>query len=181
MNGKGFVVAMVAVSGLTACGAASSTARSSASTPEPGEITPTLDTPLPDVSTPFPTPNPATPIGQAVLTTTGAHITVEKTAPASSSNMFETSPPGGSFLGAEVKMCAGTDTLLVEPPNWSVKLADATQIDASLGVEMQPGPSLEASNLNPGSCTDGWVYFPLPPDAQPKEIHLLRADFYWTL
>jgi hypothetical protein len=131
--------------------------------------------------TPEPTLNPAMHIGQSVPTTTGAVITVVQTAAAQSGNQFETPPPGGAWFAAEVKECAGTQTTFVSASAWSVKLADSTQVDGRYASEMSPAPELASTNLNPNSCTDGWVYFPLPAGAAPKEIHLLRADFYWTL
>lgn len=156
------------------CGAAAATSDTPTSSPTPF----TVYTPAP---TPAPTLNPAEPVGAPVLTTTGATVIVEKTAAASSGNEFETPPPGGSFLAAEIKECAGNQTLFASPINWSVKLADSTQIDASYRSDMSPGPELEGTDLNPGGCTDGWIYFPIPAGGVPREIHLLRADFYWTL
>lgn len=156
----------------------SSSSPSSASSDVQTAASPQPDAPT---DTPTATPAPATSIGQSVLTTDGNTVTVEKTAPASSGNMFETPPAGGAFFAAEIKECSGAQELTVNPAAWSAKLADATQIDATFGVEMSPNPELKLMDLNPNSCTDGWVYFPLPPNAAPKEIHLLRADFYWTL
>ena len=156
---------------LAACGAAGSTS-------EPTH-TPVIIATLPPTAEP--TLNPAEAVGQAVTTTTQAVITVVRTAPAQTNFDYQSPPPGGSFLGAEVKACAGNQVLFVSPDAWSVKLADATQIDAQPMIEMAPSPELGSTNLNPGGCTDGWVYFALPAGAKPTEIHLLRADFYWTL
>lgn len=174
MRASVFAVGVIAAFVLAACGSVGA----SAPVATPDSVSAASDTPLPTV---VPTANPAAPVGTTVPTTTGDAITVERTAPAQSGNQFETPPPGGAFLGAEIKECAGTGVLLVEPPAWSVKLADATQVDGTLVVDASPNPALQATNLNPGACTDGWVYFPLPAAAHPIEIHLLRANFYWTL
>lgn len=161
---------------VASCGAATG-AQQAADTSTPAATPIIVSTPAP---TPEPTLNPAQKIGQPVTTTTGATVVAEKAAPASSGNEFETPPPGGAFLGVEVKECAGNQTLFVSPSAWSVKLADNTQIDASLAVEMSPAPALNSTNLNPGGCTDGWVYFGLPAGSTPVQINLLKADFYWT-
>lgn len=173
MRASVVAMAVIAASGLAACGSVGASAPTSTL-----GATPAADTPLPTVA---PTATPVASVGTTVPTTAGDAITVERTAPAQSGNQFETPPPGGAFLGAEIKECAGTGVLLVEPPAWSVKLADATQVDGTLVVDASPNPALQATNLNPGACTDGWVYFPLPAAAHPIEIHLLRANFYWTL
>ena len=162
------IVVALGVVGLEACGSAGVS-----------DVMTTTHSAAPATSKP--TPNPEFPVGAAVPTTAGDAITVVRTAPAQSGNEFETPPPGGAFLAAKIKECAGSGVLLVEPPAWSVKLADNTQIDAAVVVDGTPAPMLQATNLNPGACTDGWVYFPLPAGAHPIEIHLLRADFYWTL
>ena len=161
---------------LAGCGGGGGANGTRTSTPTPLPVT--VYTPAP---TPAPTLNPAYAVGQTVTTTTEAAITVVSTAPAQSGNQFETPPPGGSFFGAQIKECAGNQVLYVAPSTWSVKLADATQIDATFVVDGTPTPALQSTNLNPGSCTAGWIYFPLPAGAAPVEIHLLKADFYWTL
>ena len=180
MRCKGIAGASMVALALAGCGAAAASSTATPNTANPNEITFTPGSDVP-AYTPAPTLPPVNHVGDTVDTTTGAKITVVRLAPASSGNEFETPPPGGAFLGAEIKECAGSSVLLVEALEWSVKLADATQIDAGLGVDMTPSPALQSSNLNPDSCTDGWVYFPLPAGAAPKEIHLLKADFYWTL
>lgn len=159
---------------LAACGAAASTPTTLPPTP-----TPVIIATLPPTA--LPTLNPAEAVGQTVTTTTQAAVTVERTAPAQTSFDYQSPPPGGSFLAVEIKECAGNQVLFVSPDAWSVKLADATQVDAQLMIDMAPSPELASTNLNPGGCTDGWVYFPIPAGAHPIEIHLLRADFYWTL
>jgi hypothetical protein len=142
-------------------------------------------TPLPvSIVTPAPTPIP-TPsgfaIGETVTTTTGAKITVLQTAPASSNNQFETPPPGGHFLAAKIRECAGTMQDFVSPVGWSVKLADDTQVDGTSLSGGSPGPELPSSNLQPGNCVAGWVYFPLP--ASPAAIAIVphNSDFFWRL
>ena len=166
------LVAACGVPILAACGSTAASSSKPPSTPIPVQVF----TPAPTL---IPTPQ-AQPVGQTVQTTTNAMITVEQTAPAHG-NEYETPPPGGRFLGAKIKECAGDSDIFVSPTSWNVKLADATQIDGTFLVDGQPGPDLMSTDLQGGSCTEGWVYFPLPHGAQPKEIHLQKADFFWTL
>ena len=172
MGWKGIAIASMPLV-LAACGASAASSSAPAASPV---IVATLP------PTALPTLVPAEHIGDTVNTTTGAHVTVAQTAPASSGYAFQSPPAGGSFLAAEIRECAGNQILYVAPSEWSVRLADATQVDG-LGApfQMSPTPALQATDLNPAGCADGWVYFPLPPNAAPKEIHLLKADFYWTL
>jgi hypothetical protein len=120
-------------------------------------------------------------IGDTVTTTTQATITVLQTAPASSGNQFETPPPGGHFLAAKIKECAGTQQEFVSDVAWSAKLADFTQIDATSLSGGSPGPGLPTSNVQPGACVAGWVYFPVPASPAVTEIHLSKADFFWVV
>ena len=153
-----------------------------ASSPSASISTPN-QTPIPvTITTPTPLPTPqGVPVGQTITTTTNATMTVEQTATADSGNDFETPPPGGSFLAAKVKICAGDQQEMSNPVGWYVKLADDTQVSGTFMTDATPGPALPIDNVQPGSCVAGWLYFPLPASPSPVEIAPKNSDFFWTL
>ena len=168
---------------LAACGSSGGSLNpvgSSVSTPGPTStlVPVTIVTATP---TPVPTPSGFS-VGDTVDTTTGAKITVQQVVPASSTNEFETPPPGGRFRAAKVRECAGSSAIFTASEAWSMKLEDDTQVDGTSIAGANPNPELPTSNLQPGNCVAGWVYFALPPSPPaPVRIQLSNTDFFWTL
>jgi hypothetical protein len=169
--------AAVATTLLAGCGATTGSG-TVLSSPTPSPVPVTVVTPAPTAA---PTVAPGNPMGTTVTTTTNATFTVSLYGNGHSSNQFETPPPGGHFATVHIKECAGDSSQFVSMLGWSVLLADQTQIDSTLLVDGSPAPGLPTSNLNPGACTSGYVYFPIPNSPPMIEIRPTNSDFFWTV
>jgi hypothetical protein len=177
--------AIAAAGCIIALAGCSAAANQAASTGTPtASAAPTVPTDLPTLPpTDTPTPGPTgVAIGTPVITTAGdTYLVIAYKARVTSNNEFNTPPPGGWFAAADVKICAGSTQVLADAANWSLGLADDSQIQGeSSGLVNVPGADFPFENLNPGSCISGWVAFSVPGGTVVKIVPQ-NSDFYWTV
>ncbi len=134
-----------------------------------------------NTATPAPSEPTAYAVGQTVTSTTGDSFTVLGLTTVKDSDPLITPPPGGSFLGVDVKICAASSEYPATAAEWNVVLSDGTEEPMTLMVEPSEGPQFPTEEVQPGACATGWVYFALPASPAPARVTLADADWYWTV
>lgn len=120
-------------------------------------------------------------VEQTVTSTTGGTFTVQAVTAVTDGDRLITPPAGGSFLGVEVKVCAGTAEYLADPSLWDVILSNGDEEPDALMVQPSQGPEFPTEEVQPGACAVGWVYFALPASPAPARVSLAGADWFWTI
>jgi len=101
-----------------------------------------------------------------------------------SKNQFSKPAAGKKWWGMEV-VIEDVGTAEASTPDW--KLRDAKDIEHDRAfVVGGPGADLELARLTPGGKVQGWVYFEIDSDTQPKWIRadpnfLLKNDLYFDV
>jgi hypothetical protein len=80
---------------------------------------------------------------------------------------------GYVWASADVKICAGRQTLTVSHHTWVLVYDDASSIEASstgYSQFQQPEFPWGDTQIAPGRCQRGWITYPVPRDKRPTMI-----------